>query len=300
MLIHIWIFKRLKTLGWILLLLGIPLFFCVSGGAVEEEYRREEAVVQVERIDREWYVSVTPSLGYLGQGREVALLLTLTVSEGAVMEDIRVEKGAEGMNVGISTDRDGKTATILLDGIPSESQRILQVYTEGDLTVSEGYYGGAFLYCMGENGEIITHPLIFEDWDNSPSSEDLSSRLPEQESSPTETDHFNASDLLDKMSFIGCQETPLSGGMYSVRFIFEGNDEMYPVYCKRGKGSMTVETGKRAPASHIGNESSQSVWNMCTFKGLLENVKYEFEVQTGEGRIRVTYMNGEFLGFSGE
>ena len=89
--------------------------------------------------------------------------------------------------------------------------------------------------------------------------------------------------------FLGCRETGVTGGAYTVQFLFKGDGEHTPVICMEGGGILLARSA--------GVEVKGDVLNACSFFGLKHDRTYTFLVGTDRGWVEVTYEKGKFAGF---
>lgn len=110
--------------------------------------------------------------------------------------------------------------------------------------------------------------------------------------------------------FVGCQETPVTGGTFAVRFCF--GEALGGVICLGG-GVVTVETGVWAGEFPCGDREESTAGRAApavqtfqtvktlqtvTFRGLRAEGEWRFLIDTKAGWITATYENGVFRGFS--
>lgn len=245
-----------------------------------------------EGNEKQWVVGVTPPLSAVGEGRIMALLLGLEVPSGCRITEITCGEGSEGMRMTVSYEEEGRIARVLLDGIPRTGNSELLMISlkgKGSCGVSPVSADGneAYLYCMREDGEIMTYPLVTKREEGSTPPE-LPTESVDTEANTdavTNEDELPAEPLVYPV-FVGCRESAPVGDRYSIRFLFDGGEGMTPVFCLAGQGNLTVETGR------------EGKWSYCTFRGAFGEVRYVFGVMTQDGLVYVTYENGEFLGFT--
>ena len=115
---------------------------------------------------------------------------------------------------------------------------------------------------------------------------------------PTEPPDTGRDQSTRSALFVGCRETGITEGEYSVQFLFCGENGWTPVVCMAGGGVLTAESGVMPSLSPSGGRCDGcEVWSYCTFSGLSADRTYVFWVGTDEGRVRVLYEDGMFQGF---
>jgi hypothetical protein len=109
---------------------------------------------------------------------------------------------------------------------------------------------------------------------------------PASDTNPPETERIE--DAFPSV-FLGCRETGVTGGVYTVQFLFKGDGEHTPVICMEGGGILLARSA--------GVEVKGDVLNACSFFGLKHDRTYTFLVGTDRGWVEVTYEKGRFAGF---
>jgi hypothetical protein len=109
---------------------------------------------------------------------------------------------------------------------------------------------------------------------------------PASDTNPPETEKIQ--DAIPSV-FLGCRETGVTGGTYTVQFLFKGDGEHTPVICMEGGGILLARSA--------GVEVKGDVLNACSFFGLKHDRTYTFLVGTDKGWVEVTYEKGRFAGF---
>ena len=314
--------KRVWNIGkrYTAVVLLVTVLLCLCGGARESRDPVEESVtvdaVWEGREERVLSVCATPSLTETSRGRVAVLLLKIEVPAPHSIADISLGEGACGMVLTVSYGEEGRVACVLLDGIPTgEAGEILRVTTSGEGTRDLRICGveneaESYLYCMNEDGGIMTYPLVFPCKEGSIPPLDTGEgdtcdevTQPEIPTDETEDRVDPTPDIADLATFLGCQETAVDreSGQFSVRFLFRGDGIHTPVLCLRGRGSLTVETGIVEEGFRQGSTPSSSTgeaWRCCTFRGLLAEEEYRFFIMTHKGGVTVRYENGKFAGYA--
>ena len=143
--------------------------------------------------------------------------------------------------------------------------------------------------------ETVTRPFDGEatPYDSSADTEALSepSTDPEGEGSLPPCETAPAPVLL-----LGCRETPVRNGTYTVQFIFAGQSNGTPVVCAEGGGvlSLRVSAGDPTPGDR------SSTLRLCTFSGLREGRRYRFLIYLENKTVAAVYEDGVFLGYFAE
>lgn len=198
-------------------------------------------------------------------------------------------------------------------------------------TVTAGKYGELAVYVMGKEGvEVI--PLLFtppemietSDGTSFPAEQEtdgesavetdlssdplgpwdtLDSEGKPSESSPAETvGSMDAQDPFENANgcFMGCRETAVREGYFSVQFLFSGEGKGTPVICVEGRGTLTLTVSFTETLRVRDGKSTVTYgggWSLCSFSGLSSRERYRFFVDTGEGYAEAVYENGHFTGF---
>ncbi len=274
------------------------------------------------------YVCADISLYEAGGGGVVALGMGLELSEGWSADEVTPLEGVEGMTVTVGMAEGG--VRVLLDGVPPELDtadggvRLLRVTavpiaeeTPFGLRIhmTDGFYyidgGGEICYGPVGVGHLstkntddmtcgVTDPpeirettgnsddIIFETSTNNGQETTFALETavePEDDEADIKKDRL-------KSVYIGCQETPVEGGGYAVRFLFSGET---PVVCAEGGGLLSVEIAE-ADVVEADGEAYRGTWSLCTFRGLRAEGDYLFWVYTEDGVICISYRSGEFQG----
>ena len=115
----------------------------------------------------------------------------------------------------------------------------------------------------------------------------------EYESPPTESTEETkgqSGEVPPLSRFLGCRETGVTDGKYTVQFLFAGHET--PVVCAEGGGVLTLTCGVVEPLT-----GERGAWSACTFTGLSSGRRYVFWVYTSEGWITALYEDGIFAGY---
>lgn len=111
-------------------------------------------------------------------------------------------------------------------------------------------------------------------------------------------------EILSLPTYLGCQETPIRGGAYAVRFLFRpaGGVAPYdepPVVCEGG-GALTLEISHtrrvtaHTPAGMVAYQADEG-FLVCTYRHLLPGRTYRFTLYTATGPIEVGYRDGAMV-----
>jgi hypothetical protein len=170
------------------------------------------------------------------------------------------------------------------------------------MSVTGGKYGEFALYIRDESGKVELIPLVWGG-DREESGEVTGNGTDETAETATEQKETIPAEKWDTEEsvkqepeteeprpvndFLGCRETAVREGRFSVQFLFFGVGGDTPVICIKGGGILSLEV--------IRGEDGGS---FCTFRGLDGEGSYEFWVYTERGWISVRYEKGRFCGFA--
>lgn len=280
----------------------------ITGGYAGEDHG-EGAKLRLLREDEEvWTVCLSRGLGDMTEGRAMAFLFALEVSEGTEIGRIETCGSAESLRLTVGAA--GSRVSVLLDGYAegteAENHAILRIYTSkkgGYMGITAGNYGKMGIYCLQDGGQVTVIPIeIIEEnpFETEESAAETARGEPESQPLPEETEaetppctggeavsetETEQSGILPNR-FMGCRETLPRNGIFSAQFLFYGEGEDTPVICFGEGGVISLETARQ-----------EDGWSLCTFRGLDREKRYEFWVRTENGWVRVIYDRGEFLGF---
>lgn len=277
-------------------------------------------VVRREEEDL-WSLWITPRLYGLTAGEPAALLLRIHAPDGRFVREITGGYGTRGMTL-THGELPAEEVGVLLDGRLSEAAdgAILWVRMEEsrDPTQKQGDHMGVTggdgdpttLFVLQRDGHVSEIPLTVEvdpsgwredscqDSSCQDSSEDscqdsneetigsVTEQPPASDTNPPETERIE--DVFPSV-FLGCRETGVTGGAYTVQFLFKGDGEHTPVICMKGGGILLARSAEV--------EVKGDVLNACSFFGLKHDRTYTFLVGTDKGWVEVTYEKGRFAGF---
>ena len=277
-------------------------------------------VVRREEEDL-WSLWITPRLYGLTAGEPAALLLRIHAPDGRFVREITGGYGTRGMTLTHGELPAGEVG-VLLDGRLSEAAdgAILWVRMEEsrDLLLKQGDHMGVTggdgdpttLFVLQRDGHVSEIPLTVkvdpsgwredscQDSSCPDSSEDncqdsneetigsVTEQPPPSDTNPPETEKIQ--DAIPSV-FLGCRETGVTGGAYTVQFLFKGDGEHTPVICMEGGGILLARSAEV--------EVKGDVLNACSFFGLKHDRTYTFLVGTDRGWVEVTYEKGKFAGF---
>lgn len=277
-------------------------------------------VVRREEEDL-WSLWITPRLYGLTAGEPAAILLRIHAPDGRFVREITGGYGTRGMTLTHGELPAGEVG-VLLDGRLFEAAdgAILWVRMEEsrDLLLKQGDHMGVTggdgdpttLFVLQRDGRVSEIPLTVKvdpsGWredscqDSScPDSSEDSCQDSNEETTGSVTEQPPASDTnppeTEKIQdgipsvFLGCRETGVTGGAYTVQFLFKGDGEHTPVICMEGGGILLARSA--------GVEVKGDVLNACSFFGLKHDRTYTFLVGTDRGWVEVTYEKGKFAGF---
>ena len=293
-----------------LLFTVISLLAGVTGGSAGEE-GFEGAELRLLREDGGvWTVCLSRGLESITEGRAMAFLFTLEVSEGMEIDLIETCGSAEGLHLTVG-EAVGYKVSVLLDGYvaevgeEAENGTILRIYTKGEggyMGVTAGDYGEMGIYCLREDGQVTLIPVrIMEESPLETGEIATETTHTEPESVPlleeteAETHPCTSGEAVPETEsptslpnrFMGCRETSPRDGVFSAQFLFYGEGEETPIVCFGGGGVIELEITKR-----------EDGWSFCTFRGLDGEGRYEFWVYTQDGWVSAVYEKGKFQGFS--
>lgn len=284
------------------------LLFGITGGSAGEE-GFEGAELRLSRENRGvWTVCLSRGLESITEGRAMAFLFALEVSEGSEIERMETYGSAEGLRLTVGAAAGGRVS-VLLDGYAmgkeAENGEILRIYTQGEggyMGVTAGDYGEMGIYCLREDGQVTWIPVrIMEESpletgeiatetthtepESVPLLEETEAETPPCTSDEAVPETESPTPLLNR--FMGCRETSPRDGVFSAQFLFYGEGEEPPIVCFGGGGVIELEITKR-----------EDGWSFCTFRGLDGEGRYEFWVCTQDGWVSAVYEKGKFQGFS--
>ena len=273
-------------------------------------------VVRREEEDL-WSLWITPRLYGLTAGEPAALLLRIHAPDGRFVREITGGYGIRGMTLTHGELPAGEVG-VLLDGRLSKAAdgAILWVRMEEsrDPTQKQGDHMGVTggdgdpttLFVLQRDGHVSEIPLTVkvdpsgwredscqdssQDSSCQDSNEETTGSVTEQppasDTNPPETERIE--DVIPSV-FLGCRETGVTGGVYTVQFLFKGDGEHTPVICMEGGGILLARSAEV--------EVQGDVLNACSFFGLKHDRTYTFLVGTDRGWVEVTYEKGRFAGF---
>ena len=292
----------------------------ISPAVSPKEDASPTLVVRREEEDL-WSLWITPRLYGLTAGEPAALLLRIHAPDGRFVREITGGYGTRGMTLTHGELPAGEVG-VLLDGRLFEAAdgAILWVRMEEsrDLLLKQGDYMGVTggdgdpttLFVLQRDGHVSEIPLTVkvdpsgwredscQDSGCQDSSEDscqdsneettgsVTEQPPASDTNPPETEKIQ--DAIPSV-FLGCRETGVTGGAYTVQFLFKGDGEHTPVICMEGGGILLARSA--------GVEVKGDVLNACSFFGLKHDRTYTFLVGTDRGWVEVTYEKGKFAGF---
>lgn len=284
------------------------LLLGITGGYAGEDHG-EGAELRLLREEKEvWTVCLSRGLGDMTEGKAMAFLFALEVSEGTEIERMETYGSAEGLRLTVGAAAGGRVS-VLLDGYAmgkeAENGEILRIYTQGEggyMGVTAGDYGEFGIYCLREDGQVTWIPVRIMDEspletgeiatetthtepESVPLSEETEAETPPCTSGETAIETDPLSSLPNR--FMGCRETSPRDGVFSAQFLFYGEREDTPVVCFGGGGAIILEVRRR-----------EDGWSFCTFRGLDGEGRYEFWVCTQDGWVSAVYERGKFQGFS--
>ena len=287
----------------------------VSPAVSPKEDASPTLVVRREEEDL-WSLWITPRLYGLTAGEPAALLLRIHAPDGRFVREITGGYGTRGMTLTHGELPAGEVG-VLLDGRLFEAAdgAILWVRMEEsrDLLLKQGDHMGVTggdgdpttLFVLQRDGHVSEIPLTVKmdpsGWREDScqdSSEDscldsneetigsVTEQPPASDTNPPETEKIQ--DAIPSV-FLGCRETGVTGGAYTVQFLFKGDGEHTPVICMEGGGILLARSDRV--------EVKGEMLNACSFFGLKHDRTYTFLVGTDRGWVEVTYEKGKFAGF---
>jgi hypothetical protein len=313
--------KRMVRLA--VFLIAVWMGFVTASWAVTFGYAEEAGeeniaavTVTVEAVDPacgEWAIYLSRALFELAGERDLALLVTVEAAEGYTVEAVELGAGAEGLILTMGK-MPARSVSVLLDGRVQRGAEgaILRVklgvleekrpIRGGYMGVTGGKYGEFALYIRDESGKVELIPLVWGG-DREESGEVTGNGTEETDETVTEQKETIPAEKWDTEEsvkqepeteeprpvndFLGCRETAVREGRFSVQFLFFGVGGDTPVVCIKGGGVLSLEV--------IRGEDGVS---FCTFRGLDGEGSYEFWVYTERGWISVRYEKGRFCGFA--
>ena len=284
----------------------------VSPAISPKEDASPTLVVRREEEDL-WSLWITPRLYGLTAGEPAALLLRIHAPDGRFVREITGGYSTRGMTLTHGELPAGEVG-VLLDGRLFEAAdgAILWVRMEEsrDPTQKQGDHMGVTggdgdpttLFVLQRDGRVSEIPLTVKvdpsGW-REDSCQDSSCQDSNEETTGSVTEQPPASDTnppeTEKIQdgipsvFLGCRETGVTGGAYTVQFLFKGDGEHTPVICMEGGGILLARSAEV--------EVQGDVLNACSFFGLKHDRTYTFLVGTDRGWVEVTYEKGRFAGF---
>ena len=287
------------------------LVLCLSAGGADEEPRA--LLVQVESTGR---IGIYGNLYSLTEDSPMAILFEIKIPQGTSLDRIVAGEGAEGL-VLTHGDVASERVRVLLDGVCKgrDGEAILWLYTKktSENPHDRGGYMGVtgpngdnlMLYVLDNGGQVREIPLEVV-WDI-PAEETTEIRT---DPSPAETFWETVEETIQEpipetetaipseefprvAKLLGCRETGVADGVYTVQFLF-GGEGGTPVVCMAGGGLLYVESGSM---DGVYGGRGRDVKAFCTVRGLLAGRTYQFWVGSETGWISVTYEDGRFCGF---
>ena len=251
-------------------------------------------VVRREEEDL-WSLWITPRLYGLTEGEPAALLLRIHAPDGRFVREITEGYGTRGMTLTHGELPAGEVG-VLLDGRLSEAAdgAILWVRMEEsrDLLLKQGDHMGVTggdgdpttLFVLQRDGHVSEIPLTVkvdqsgwredscqdscQDSSCPDSSEDncldsneettgsVTEQPPASDTNPPETEKIQ--DAIPSV-FLGCRETGVTGGVYTVQFLFKGDGEHTPLGLRHG----TPLASRDVPGER--GRLSSCIWNLGFF-----------------------------------
>ena len=292
----------------------------VSPSVSPKEDASPTLVVRREEEDL-WSLWITPRLYGLTAGEPAALLLRIHAPDGRFVREITGGYGTRGMTLTHGELPAGEVG-VLLDGrlfegadgailwVRMEESRDLLLKQGGHMGVTGGDGDPTTLFVLQRDGHVSEIPLTVEvdpsGWredscqdsscpdssgDSFQDSDEetigsVTEQPPASDTNPPETEKIQ--DAIPSV-FLGCRETGVTGGAYTVQFLFKGDGEHTPVICMEGGGILLARSAEV--------EVQGDVLNACSFFGLKHDRTYTFLVGTDRGWVEVTYEKGRFAGF---
>lgn len=296
--------------------LSLTVFGAVGEGAEPDLTVRREG-------EGLWSLRISSALVQRVGDDPVALLMEIDLPRDLRVVGIRKGKGAEGLVLNHG-DLSAHEVRVLLDGRLSEGEILwIQGEKHPHETAKEGGYVGVtgangdelVLFVLREDGRVERIPVsvMVEEWETEKDPpEDVTERESEPredppaefetmaevtdteyESPPTESTEETkgqSGEVPPLPCFLGCRETGVTDGKYTVQFLFAGHET--PVVCMEGGDLLTVTCGTVEPVT-----GGRGSWSACTFTGLFAGRRYVFWVYTAEGWITAVYEEGRFAGY---
>jgi hypothetical protein len=296
------------------LLVVSALLAGITAGFAGEDHFEGIGLSVLREDEGVWRVCLSRGLEEITEGRAMAFLCALEVSEGMEIDRVEACGGAEGLHLTVG-EAVGYKVSVLLDGYAAEvgeeaeNGTILRVYTKGEggyMGVTAGNCGKMVIYCLQDDGQVMEIPVRIMD-EIPLETEKISAEATESESesepfweeteeeTPPCTNGEAAPETEEEFEraepnrFMGCRETLPRNSVFSVQFLFYGEGEGTPVVCFGGGGAISVDTSRQ-----------EDGWSLCTFRGLDGGKRYEFRVYTEKGEISVIYEGGAFRGFASQ
>ena len=260
-------------------------------------------VVRREEEDL-WSLWITPRLYGLTAGEPAALLLRIHAPDGRFVREITGGYGTRGMTLTHGELPAGEVG-VLLDGrlfeaadgailwVRMEESRDLLLKQGGHMGVTGGDGDPTTLFVLQRDGHVSEIPLTVKvdpsGWredSNEETTGSVTEQPPASDTNPPETEKIQ--DGIPSV-FLGCRETGVTGGVYTVQFLFKGDGEHTPVICMEGGGILLARSDRV--------EVKGEMLNACSFFGLKHDRTYTFLVGTDRGWVEVTYEKGKFAGF---
>lgn len=293
------------------LLVVSALLAGITAGFAGEDHFEGISLSVLSEGEGVWRVCLSSGLEEITEGRAMAFLFALEVSEGMEIDRVEAYGGAGGLHLTVGEAVGGKVS-VLLDGYAeevgeeAENGTILKVYTKGEggyMGVTAGDYGEMAIYCLQDDGQVTEIPVrIMDKIPRETEKNSAEATEPESESEPfgveteerppctngeEDSDTEEESQRSEQNRFMGCRETLPRNGVFSVQFLFYGEGRDTPVVCFGGGEVISLDISRR-----------EDGWSICTFRGLDGDKRYEFRVCTEKGWISVIYDRGIFRGFA--
>ena len=287
----------------------LSMLILVGGVRVYASGKADAPTLTVRRAGEYlWTLEVSPGLGELTAGDPMALLLEVTPPDGWRITQVTVGKGAEGLILTRGETKDERVR-ILLDGVCTgkENETILRIFVEkipnippkkgGYMGVTGGIGEAIAVYALREGAaaEVIPLALVWEAGYEEPAETEEAKTEVETEEDPfleTETEEIPAGEEEAFGMFIGCRETAVVAGTYTVQLLFSGDDPP-PMLYARGGGVIYAAWEAAEDVDTPGGEEVLA----CTLRGLWADRDYVFWIRRGEDWVGITYTEGAFGGF---
>ena len=301
------------------------LFFCIvllcgavlNGGALDGDEAIQVFLIR-EEIETEntciWYFCASSDISGIGIQSTIALLLHFEMTEG--WEITSVYGMGMGSDLTVTVGKD----TLLLDGtlkymdenmdsiylLCIEASRSSKIAGDCEIRLKNGK--DHFIYYTDVKNGICKIPYTVCSYEigNDTEKTDTAASTDQSESSTdeeiSETAESLESQTILKPVYVGCQETSVRDGRFSVRFLFFSDGApVTPVICMKGGGVLFMEISNPSSIdSWNGSELSfyESIepygWYVCTFRNLSVDRIYDFWVYTENGAVCVQYENGRY------